>query len=210
MKRRAHLILAITLAAVGCSSTTTSPGDPNAQSSGAPPAPTDSVAMPPPADAMAPPPAQPPPSQSDAGAGSPFAIVDQIVVVTGVGYGFKLTSYAGACTLEQQGNSSKQNSHYWKLNFRGPTTSQLPTGTYPLNTTVGGYRMDVVGVHDRGATCKEIDHDATSASVTIATSTTATVAGTIDAVIPDLGTFHVPFSAAGCATLSGGAKACVP
>jgi hypothetical protein len=70
--------------------------------------------------------------------------------------------------------------------------------------------MDVVGVHDRDATCKEIDHDATSASVTIATSTTATVAGTIDAVIPDLGTFHVPFSAAGCATLSGGAKACVP
>lgn len=199
----------LTLAAVGCSSSSDAPSD-------IAPAPTPTVDAPP-APPAAPTPTTPP-SSVDAGndsapasAGSPFAIVDELFYTSASVFQFKLTDYAMGCALQQQSNTNKMNSNYWKIEIDAPGKTTIPPGTYALNTASNGVTLIVLGVHHRDATCTEIDTNATTGSVTITSASSTSIVGSIDADFPGSGHVHVPLSASFCDTsVSTGAKACVP
>jgi hypothetical protein len=140
-----------------------------------------------------------------------FTPKDQIFYTSGNSIEMKLTDYAQACALQQASNTNLQDSRYWKIDFQPQAGGPLAAGTYPLGQASGGWTLSVLGIHDRDATCKEIDHDATSGSVTLTSVSTSSLSGTLTAHIPDLGDFTLPIAAAFCDTSTPtGSKQCLP
>lgn len=150
-------------------------------------------------------------SAPPAAGGFPSVPVDQLFYGTAGSYQFKLTDYAMGCALQQQSNTNKKNSQYWKIAMSTPPSGMIPPGTYSLNTASNGVMLLALGVHRRDATCTEIDNNATVGSITITSATTTAIEGTVNAELPGVGSVSVKLSATFCdTTASTGAKACIP
>jgi hypothetical protein len=196
--------LAVLLVACsGADSTTSTAADPAADPT---PAPAES-------DPVAPPTAPAPaPAPAPGSANSPFQIVDQFAYASGSDFQMKLTDYANGCALQQRGNSHKQNSHYWKIAITGATGAKLVPGKYILNqANANGLTLRTLAIHDRDSSCTEIDHEASSGSVTITGVTATAITGKVEADMMGLGNIQLALDAAVCDTsTSTGTAVCIP
>jgi hypothetical protein len=142
---------------------------------------------------------------------APFSVADQIYFLDGAGsntWEVKLTSYSGACALEQAGDSKKQNSDYILVKIEGMSDAMPSPGTYMLGSNASGITLEVQ-LKQGDATCNDTETDADSATLDLTASTASGATGTLTASIKGM-PVQFAFNAAGCTRDDSVASSCVP